>query len=42
MADGRLYAQLKRMKAKRKHINDEPLPFDVAPDGSHLWAAVDP
>ena len=39
MADGRLYAQLKRMKAKRKNNNDESSSFDVASDGPRLWAA---
>ena len=36
MADGRLYTQLKRMKAKRKHNNDESSSFDVASDGPRL------
>ena len=39
MADGRLYAQLKTMKAKRKNNNDESSSFDVASDGPRLWAA---
>ena len=38
MVDGRLYAQLMRMEAKRKNNNDESSSFDVASDGPRLWA----